>query len=133
MQSSSQAPPPAYLPPPPPPPGYGTPAPPPSLQPQARVAPSGDPTRGQIENATRWKVQLYIDQDPARLPGAPSTMLNPGDVVPQNLDVGPHRVIAQAFVDTEFGTRSVGRFDRSIQVDARGAGWSLRLGEGDFR
>lgn len=119
-------------PPPPPPPGYGA-APPPPPPPQARVAPSGDPTRGQLENATRWKVQVYIDQDPSRLTSAPFFTLNPNDVVPQNLDIGTHRVIAQAFVETQFGTRPVGRFDRSIQVDPRGAGWSLRFSEGDFR
>jgi len=119
----------APAPPPPPRPAAGPPPPPP----QARVAPVSDPTRGQIENATRWKVQLYIDQDPAHLASAPFVTLNPGDVMPQNLDIGTHRVIGQAFVDTQFGTRPVGRFDRAIQVDARGAGWSLRLGEGDFR
>ncbi len=118
-------------PPPPPPPGYGAPPPPPP--PQARVTPTGDPTRGQLENATRWKVQIYVDQDPNRLGQAPFLALNPGDVVPQNLDIGTHRIIAQAFVETQFGTRPVGRFDRSIQVDPRGAGWSLRLNEGDFR
>lgn len=117
--------------PPPPPPGYGAPPPPPG--PQARMLPTGDPTRGQLENATRWHVQVYVDQDPNRLPQAPFLTLNPGDVVPQNLDIGTHRIIAQAFVETQFGTRPVGRFDRSIQVDPRGSGWSLRLGEGDFR
>src|SRR5574341_2429380 len=112
---------------PPPPPPASTP--PPSQQ--ARVAPSGDPTRGQIENGTRWRVQVYVDQDPNRLAQAPFLTLNPGDLVPQNLDIGTRRIIAQAFVDTQFGTRTVGRFDRSIQVDPRGSGWSLRFTEGD--
>jgi hypothetical protein len=130
--------PPAGSGPPPPPPGSGPPSPqpgygPPSPAPQARLAPTGDPTRGQLENATRWKVQVFIDQDPSNLSSAPSFTLNPGDALPQNLDVGTHRIIAQAFVDTQFGTRPVGRFDRAIQIDPRGAGWSLRLGEGDFR
>jgi hypothetical protein len=117
-------------PPPPPPPGYGSTPPP---QQQARVTPSGDPTRGQIENATRWRVQVYVDQNPGAPGGAPSLTLNPGDVAPQNLDIGTHRVIAQAFVETQFGTRPVGQFDRSVQVDPRSTGWSLRLSEGDFR
>lgn len=131
VASGPPPPPPGYGP-PPPPSGYGAPPPPPP-PPQARVAPSGDPTRGQFENATRWKVQVYIDQDPSRLTSAPFFTLSPNDVVPQNLDIGTHRVIAQAFVETQFGTRPVGRFDRSIQVDPRGAGWSLRFSEGDFR
>ena len=116
-----------------PPPAYGGTPPPPPPGPQARVVPSGDPTRGQLENATRWRVQVYVDQEPSRLDRAPYLTLNPGDVLPQNLDIGTHRIIAQAFVETQFGTRPVGRFDRSVQVDSRGSGWSLRFSEGDFR
>jgi len=54
-------------------------------------------------------------------------------VRPINLDIGPHRIIAQGFVGTQFGKRPVGRFDRGISVDARATGWDLRLGEPDFR
>jgi len=100
---------------------------------QARMVPSGDPTRGQIENATRWRVQLYIDQSPDGLDQAPFVTLNPRDVLPQNLDIGAHQIIAQAYVETQFGTRPVGRYDRTIQVDPRGAGWSLRFNDGDFK
>ena len=114
----------------PPPPAYGSPPPPTQ---QAGVTPSGDPTRGQIENATRWRVQVYIDQDPNSPGRAPSLTLNPNEVLPQNLDIGTHRVMAQAFVETQFGTRPVGQFDRSVQVDPRSSGWSLRITEGDFR
>ncbi len=114
----------------PPPPGYGS-APPPTQQ--AGVTPSGDPTRGQIENATRWRVQVYVDQNPSALGSAPFLTLNPGEVLPQNLDIGTHRVVAQAFVETQFGPRPVGQFDRSVQVDPRSSGWSLRITEGDFR
>ena len=116
---------------PPTPPGYGSMSPP--LGAQASPAPTGDPTRGQLLNVTRWKVQLYIDQDPNSLPGAPDITLDPNEVRPQNLDIGRHRIIAQATVETQFGPRPVGRFDRTIQVDPRGAGWSLRLNDGDFR
>ncbi len=95
--------------------------------------PTADPTRGRLENGTRWRVQVYVDQDPNTLANAPSITLKPGDVVLENLDIGTHRVIAQATVDTQFGPRAVGRFDRAIQVDPRGAGWSLRFTENDFR
>jgi len=118
--------------PPPPPPAYST-TPPPPPPPQARVTPAGDPTRGQLENATRWRLRVYVDQDPNRLDSAPYVTLNPNDVTPQNLDFGTHRIMAQAFVETSFGTRAVGRYDRSIQVDPRGSGWNLRFAEGDFR
>lgn len=118
------------VPPPPPAPAYGSPPPPPG--PQTRGMPAGDPTRGQLQNATRWRVQLFIDQDPNNLSGAQPITLNPNEVKPQSLDIGPHRILAQAFVETQFGTRTVGRLDRSIQVDPRGAGWSLRFGERDF-
>ena len=114
----------------PPPPGYGAAPPPP---PQARVTPPGDPTRGRIENATRWRVVVYIDQDPNNLGRAPLLTLNPNDALPQNLDIGTHRVMAQAFVETQFGTRLVGQYDRSVQVDPRSSGWNLRFTEGDFR
>ncbi len=122
-------PPPPRQAPPPPPSGYGPPPP----GPQARMIPSGDPTRGQFQNGTRWRVQVYIDQDPGSLASAPFITMNPGDVAPQNLDIGVHRVVATAMVDTQFGPRSVGRFDRTIQVDPRGSGWSLNFGESDFR
>jgi hypothetical protein len=128
----AQAAPPQGAPGPPPPPPQGAPGqqPPP---PQAGAVPAGDPTRGQLQNATRWRLQVFVDQDPSALSSAPFLTLNPGDVAPQNLDIGTHRIIAQAFVETQFGTRPVGQLDRSIQVDSRGAGWSLRFGEGDFR
>jgi hypothetical protein len=119
--------------PPPPPPGYGSTPPPPRPGQQAPMVPSGDPTRGQLQNGTRWLVQVYIDQDPSRLQNAPFLALNPGAAAPQNLDIGTHRIIAQAFVETQFGTRPVGQLDRTIQVDPRGSGWNLTFGENDFR
>jgi hypothetical protein len=118
-------------PPPPPGPANGSQPPPPGLQ--ASGMPAGDPTRGQLRNATPWRVEVYIDQDPNNLSGAPSIILNPNEVIPQNLDIGPHRIMAQASVETQFGPRPVGRLDRMIAVDPRGAGWSLRFAEGDFK
>ncbi len=130
--SAGEAPPASQMaaPPPPPPPGYGSQ--PPAPGPQAAGMPAGDPTRGQLQNATPWRVLLFIDQDPNNPSGAQPITLNPNEVKPQNLDIGPHRIMAQASVETQFGPRPVGRLDRTIQVDPRGAGWSLRLGEHDF-
>jgi hypothetical protein len=64
---------------------------------------------------------------------APSIPMDPGAVIAQNLDIGTHRIFAQAFVETQFGTRPVGQLDRTITIDPRGAGWSLRMSEADFR
>jgi hypothetical protein len=59
--------------------------------------------------------------------------MNPSDVLPANLDVGAHRVVAIATRETQLGPRSVGRYDRQFQVDVRGSGWQLRFSDGDFR
>jgi hypothetical protein len=94
---------------------------------------AGDPTRGQIVNGTPYRLQLYLDADPGRNPGAASYTLGPSEVLPVNLDVGNHRVVAIATRDTQFGPRTVGQVDRQLRVDVRGSGWELRLSEGDFR
>ncbi|MFQ5657548.1 MAG: glycine zipper domain-containing protein [Candidatus Methylomirabilales bacterium] len=121
-----------------PPPAVGSPQP--AAQPahqQARVTTpttgTVDPTRGQFLNATRWRIEVFVDADPQALQSTPGITLNPQESRQQNLDLGPHRVIAQAYVDTQFGTRTVGRYDRTIQVNPRGPGWSLRFNEADFR
>lgn len=93
----------------------------------------GDPTRGELSNATRWRVAVFIDTDPGPQSATPSVWLGPDEARPANLDIGPHRIIARAYVDTQFGPRLVGRYDKTIAVDPRSAGWSLRFGEGDFR
>ena len=122
------------LPPVPPPPGPpGSAGPPPS---QASVTVPGqypsDPTRGQLVNSTPFKVQVYIDSDPNR-GGSNAFAMNPNEVLPVNLDVGAHRIVAIATRDTQFGPRTVGRLDRPVNVDVRGAGWEMRFNEGDFR
>ncbi|MFN3475958.1 MAG: YMGG-like glycine zipper-containing protein [Candidatus Methylomirabilales bacterium] len=94
---------------------------------------SGDPTRGELMNATKWRVQVYIDADPGRLPPVPTLALNPQERQAANLDIGQHRIIAQAFVDTQFGPRLVGRYDKTIQIDPKSPGWSIRFSESDFR
>lgn len=117
---------------------------PPPAPPSAAIYPSGqagvsvpgqylgDPTRGELANATRWRVAVYIDAEVGQQSSTPSLWLGAHEAQPANLDIGPHRIMAQAFVDTQFGPRLVGRYDKTIAVDPRSTGWSLRFGEGDF-
>lgn len=119
-----------------PPPSTFTPATQPTQQQARPTTPTTatvDPTKGQFVNGTRWRVQVYVDVDPEALESTPAITLNPQQSWQHSLDLGPHRVIAQAYVDTQFGTRTVGRYDRTIQVDPRGNGWTLRFTEADFR
>ncbi|HEV8661682.1 MAG TPA: hypothetical protein VGT06_00860 [Candidatus Methylomirabilis sp.] len=90
-----------------------------------------DPTRGEVSNSTRWEIQVHLDQQPGSL-GSPSFILNPQESRPVNLDVGQHRVIAKAFVSTQFGRRPVGTYDRVVTVDPRSSGWSIRFVETSF-
>ncbi len=114
--------PPSYPPvaaaPPPPPPGVTVTAPQP-----------GDPTKGIIVNGTRWEVHVFIDAAPGP---NPTLVLRPSESLPVNLDVGPHHVVARAYVDTQFGKRPVGTSDQALRVDARSSGWSIRFVEQSF-
>ena len=92
-----------------------------------------DPTSGQFLNSTRWRLEVFVDTDPQATPSATAILLSPQESRQYSLDLGPHRVVARALVDTQFGTRTVGRYDRTIQVDPRGSGWTLRFTEADFR
>ena len=92
-----------------------------------------DPTVGKFVNSTQWRLEIFLDADPEDLASAAGIELGPQESQPQNLDFGPHRIIARAYVDTQFGTRMIGRYDRTIQVDPRGSGWTLHFTEGDFR
>jgi hypothetical protein len=84
-------------------------------------------------NATPYRIQVYIDGDPARNPGTVAYTLNPAEALPVNLDVGTHRIVAVASRDTQFGPRSVGRADLQHRVDVRGSGgWEVRLTEAQF-
>ncbi len=94
---------------------------------------TGDPTRGELANATRWRVAVYVDADPGQGNSNPSLWLGPNEAQPANLDIGQHRIVARAYVDTQFGQRLVGRYDKTVTVDPQSSGWSLRFGEGDFR
>lgn len=104
--------------------------------PQASVGPShatADPTVGQFVNGTRWRLRVFVDANSNVVETASAITLNPQESRQHNLDLGPHRIIAQAFVDTQFGTRAVGRSEQTIEVDSRGSGWTLRFHESDFR
>src|SRR5206468_8644443 len=110
-------------PPPPPPPGAAPVPPPPPPEGQWSVVtapppppPGGparppDPTLGVITNGTGWEIQVFFDAPP----GSPNPLvLKPSASVPVVLDVGQHRVVAPAFVDTQLGRRLVGTFDRTL-------------------
>ena len=105
----------AATPPPLPPPSAGVPAPP---------GPPPDPTRGVITNGTPWEIQVFIDAPP----GTPGPLvLHRGDSAPVILDIGQHRIVAQAFVDTQLGRRLVGTFDQILSVDPRAPGWTIHF------
>jgi hypothetical protein len=128
----------AGLPPPPPPPPPGgqwsvvtapTPPPPVGPSPARGPAPPPDPTMGVITNGTQWEIQVYIDNPP----GSPSPLvLTPGMQAPVVLDIGQHRVVAQAYVDTQLGRRLVGTFDRTLTVDPRAPGWTIHFFPANF-
>lgn len=109
----------------------------PRSHPQASVATAtaatADPTVGQFVNGTRWRLRVFVDANSNVVETASAITLNPQESRQHNLDLGPHRIIAQAFVDTQFGTRAVGRSEQTIEVDSRGSGWTLRFHESDFR
>lgn len=121
-------PPPIAVPPPPPPGGQYAAAPPPP-PPAGVPGPMTDPTRGLITNGTPWEVHVFIDAPP----GTPGPLvLRPGQSAPVNLDIGQHRIVAQAFVDTQFGRRLVETFDQILAVDPRAPGWTIRFFEANF-
>jgi hypothetical protein len=108
-------------PPPPPPVGPVPPAPAPARSP--------DPTMGVITNGTQWEIQVFVDNPP----GSPGPLvLQPGMQAPVVLDIGQHRIIAQAFVDTQLGRRLVGTFDRTLTVDPRAPGWTIHFFPANF-
>ena len=84
---------------------------------------------GIITNGTQWEIQVYMDLPP----GSPSPLvLKPGMQAPVVLDIGQHRIVAQAFVDTQLGRRLVGTFDRTLTVDPRAPGWTIHFFPANF-
>ena len=90
------------------------------------------PVSGKFVNGTRWRIEIFVDVVPQSLQSTPDIVLNPKETKQYSLNLVPHRLVARAYVDTQFGTRLVGVYDRTILVDPEGDGWSLRLVEGDF-
>lgn len=86
-----------------------------------------DPTRGEMVNRTGWRLLIYVDDSPEPI------WMEPWGSKPTELDVGPHEIVANAYVDTRFGERRVGTYRRQIHVDPQGSGWSLRFEERMFR
>jgi hypothetical protein len=102
-------------------------APPPRYQHASQTyATQPDPTFGQLINDTRWRLEIFVDDSIRPL------YLGVMQSQPLSLDIGPHRVVAKAFVQTQFGERLVGTSDRTLYVDPRGAGWSVRFDEAVF-
>ena len=133
---SAPAPPPAGAPPAPPGPGQWSvvtaPPPPPPVGPPPPAGHPGrppDPTMGVITNGTQWEIQVFLDNPP----GSPGPLvLQPGMQAPVVLDIGQHRVIAHAFVETQLGRRLVGTFDRTLMVDPRAPGWTIHFFPANF-
>jgi hypothetical protein len=92
------------------------------------------PTTGQFVNGTRWRVEVFVDADPQAFQSTPGIVLklNPQETRQHSLDFAPHRVIAWAYVDTQFGTRTVGWYDRTLLVDPYATKWTLQFSEADF-
>jgi hypothetical protein len=82
-----------------------------------------------ITNRTNWEVHVFIGQPP----GSPNPLvLRPGVSAPVSLDIGKHRIVAQAWVETQFGRRLVGTFDQVLEVTARAPGWTIQFFEANF-
>jgi hypothetical protein len=128
----------APAPPPPPPPSAGAPPPPPGQwtvvtapppPPAGMPGPPQDPTRGVVTNGTPWEIHVFVDVPP----GTPGPLvLRRGDSAPMTLDIGQHRIVAQAFVDTSLGRRIVGTFDQILTVDPRAPGWTIHFFPANF-
>ncbi len=100
---------------------------------QTALSPSTvGPTTGHFVNHTRWRVEVFVDADPRVLQSAPGIVLNPQETRQHSLDFATHRVIAWAYVDTQFGTRTVGWYDRTILVEPDATTWTLQFNEADF-
>lgn len=93
--------------------------------PQAYAA-QPDPTKGEFINNTRWRLEVYVDdaEDPLFLAARQS--------YPVDLDIGNHRIVARAYVATQFGERLVGAYDHTVYIDPKSSGWGLRFDESMF-
>jgi Glycine zipper len=100
----------------------------------ANAPASGDPTRGELINATAWLVRVWVDpEDPAAPESKEPILLQPRQKAARSLDIGTYRIVATAHAPTQFGERLVGRFDRTIEIEARRPGWFLKFSDAEFR
>jgi hypothetical protein len=112
----------------------GEPAPRPEGAGPASVPSSGDPTQGELINTTAWLVRVWVDpEDPAAPESKEPILLPPRQKAVQSLDIGTYRIVATAHAPTQFGERLVGRFDRTIEIEARRPGWFLKFSDSEFR
>ena len=91
------------------------------------------PTTGQFINDTRWRIEVFVDAGPQAPQSTPNIVLQSGETRQHSLHFAPHRVIAWAYVDTQFGTRTAGSYDRTLMVDPYATTWTLRFSEADFQ
>lgn len=85
-----------------------------------------DPTNGEFLNDTRWRLEIYVDDATNPL------HLSSRQGYPISLDIGDHRVVANAYVATQFGERLVGTYNHVIYIDPKSSGWGLRFDETMF-
>ena len=84
-------------------------------------------------NSTRWTVRVYINPDAKNVKATTPVVLLSNQVVPSYLDVGNHRIIARAYVNTQFGERLVGELTEEIEIFEDRPGWFLKFQDYDFR
>jgi hypothetical protein len=95
---------------------------------------SGDPTKGELINTTAWLVRVWVDpEDPVAPEAREPILLQPRQKAARSLDIGTYRIVATAHAPTQFGERLVGRFDRTIEIEARRPGWFLKFSDAEFR
>lgn len=91
-----------------------------------------DPTAGEILNDTKWVVNVYVDDAASSTKRAPTMVLMPRETKAFSMDIGQHRVMAEAFVSTQYGQRFVGKYDQVLNIDPKSSGWRIRFGESSF-
>jgi hypothetical protein len=95
---------------------------------------AGDPTKGELINATGWLVRVWVDpKDPAAPDPKAAILLQPRAKAARTLEVGTYRVVASAHASTQGGERLVGRFDRTIEIEAWRPGWFLKFSDAEFQ
>jgi hypothetical protein len=95
---------------------------------------TGDPTKGELINATGWVVRVWVDpRDPAAPEPKAAILLQPRAKVARTLGVGTYRIVASAHAPAQGGERLVGRFDRTIEIEAWRPAWFLKFSDAEFQ